>query len=145
MAPLGNSLLGDWPVEEKIAGRLPLTLELGLLAIVIGLVIGVPIGIVSAIRQDTTVDYVGRSVAIVGLATPNFWLGVMVMTYPSVWWGTCSVPSSENTRNPKRPACCKPTCRRRYRTLRVRRMSFMSSSRWSSSVGEGSNSGTRCR
>ena len=84
---LGNSLLGDWPVEDKIAGRLPVTLELGLLAIVIGLVIGVPIGIYSAIRQDTTVDYVGRSVAIVGLATPNFWLGIMVMTYPSVWWG----------------------------------------------------------
>ena len=84
---LGNSLLGDWPVEEKIAGRLSVTLELGLLAIVIGLVIGVPIGIFSAIRQDTTVDYVGRSVAIVGLAAPNFWLGIMVMTYPSVWWG----------------------------------------------------------
>ena len=84
---LGNSLLGDWPVEDKIAGRLPVTLELGLLVIVIGLVIGVPIGIYSAIRQDTTVDYVGRSVAIVGLATPNFWLGIMVMTYPSVWWG----------------------------------------------------------
>ena len=84
---LGNSLLGDWPVEQKIAGRLPVTLEIGLQAIVIGLVIGVPIGIYSAIRQDTTVDYVGRSVAIVGLATPNFWLGIMVMTYPSVWWG----------------------------------------------------------
>ena len=74
-------------MEEKIAGRLPVTLELGLLAMVIGLVIGVPIGIVSAIRQDTTVDYVGRSVAIVGLAAPNFWLGIMVMTFPSVWWG----------------------------------------------------------
>ena len=51
-----------------------------MLALVIGLVIGVPIGIVSAIRQDTTVDYMGRSAAIVGLAAPNFWLGIMVMT-----------------------------------------------------------------
>ncbi len=74
-------------MEEKIAGRLPVTLELGFLAIVIGLVIGVPTGIYSAIRQDTAVDYAGRTVAIFGLATPNFWLGVMVMTYPSVWWG----------------------------------------------------------
>ena len=84
---LGNSLLGDSPVEERIAGRLPVTLELGFLAIVIGLVIGVPIGIYSAIRQDTAVDYAGRTVAIFGLATPNFWLGIVVMTYPSVWWG----------------------------------------------------------
>ena len=84
---LGDSLLGKWSVEEKIVGRLPVTLELGFLAIVIGLVLGVPIGIWSAIRQDTTVDYAGRSVAILGLATPNFWLGIMVMTYPVIWWG----------------------------------------------------------
>ena len=38
-------------------------------------------------RQDTVGDYMGRSVAIIGLATPNFWLGVMVMIYPSIWWG----------------------------------------------------------
>ena len=84
---LGNSLFGDWPVEEKIIGRLPVTLELGVLAIIIGLAIGVPIGIYSAIRQDTAADYVGRTVAIFGLATPNFWLGIMVMTYPVIWWG----------------------------------------------------------
>ena len=84
---LGDSLLGKWSVEEKIVGRLPVTLELGFLALVIGLVLGVPIGIWSAIRQDTTVDYAGRSVAIFGLATPNFWLGIMVMTYPVIWWG----------------------------------------------------------
>ena len=84
---LGNSLFGDWPVEEKIVGRLPVTLELGVLAIIIGLAIGVPIGIYSAIRQDTAADYVGRTVAIFGLATPNFWLGIMVMTYPVIWWG----------------------------------------------------------
>ena len=84
---LGDSLLGKWSVEEKIVGRLPVTLELGFLALVIGLVLGVPIGIWSAIRQDTTVDYAGRSVAILGLATPNFWLGIMVMTYPVIWWG----------------------------------------------------------
>ena len=84
---LGNSLLGKWSVEEKIMGRLPVTLELGFLALVIGLVLGVPIGIWSAIRHDTTVDYAGRSVAILGLATPNFWLGIMVMTYPVIWWG----------------------------------------------------------
>ena len=84
---LGDSLMGDWSVEEKILGRLPVTIELGLLAIVIGLVIALPVGIYSAIRQDTAVDYAGRSIAILGLATPNFWLALMVMIYPAIWWG----------------------------------------------------------
>ena len=85
---LGESLWGSHlSVEEKIVGRLPVTIELGLLAIVIGLVIAVPVGIYSAIRQDTAADYVGRSVAILGLATPNFWLALMVVIYPVIWWG----------------------------------------------------------
>ena len=84
---LGRSLMGDWLVEEKILARLPVTIELGVLSIVIGLLIALPVGIYSAIRQDTAVDYAGRSIAILGLATPNFWLALMVMIYPAVWWG----------------------------------------------------------
>ena len=84
---LGESLMGRGAVEEQLADRLPVTVELGLLAIVIGLVIALPVGIYSAIRQDTAADYAGRSVAIIGLATPNFWLGIMVMIYPAIWWG----------------------------------------------------------
>ena len=84
---LGSSLLGQGTVEEKIIGRLPVTVELGLMAILIGLAIALPVGIYSAIRQDTVADFVGRSVAIIGLATPNFWLGIMVMIYPATWWG----------------------------------------------------------
>ena len=84
---LGNSLLGNWTVEDKIIGRLPVTIELGLLSIVIGLVIALPVGIYSAIRQDTAADYAGRSIAIIGLATPNFWLGLMVLLFPAIWWG----------------------------------------------------------
>ena len=84
---LGSSLLGQGTVEEKIIRRLPVTIELGLLAILIGLVIALPVGIYSAIRQDTVADFLGRSVAIIGLATPNFWLGIMVMIYPATWWG----------------------------------------------------------
>ena len=85
---LGNSLVGNRDaVERTIASRLPVTIQLGLMSIVIGLVIALPVGIYSAIRQDTSADYVGRSVAIVGLATPNFWLAMMVMLYPVIWWG----------------------------------------------------------
>ena len=84
---LGQSLLGRFSVREKIAGRLPVTMQLGATALVIGLLIALPVGIYSAIRQDTAADYVGRSVAVIGLATPNFWLAVMVMLYPAIWWG----------------------------------------------------------
>ena len=84
---LGESLMGHGAVEEKIIDRLPVTLELGLLAIVIGLLIALPVGIYSAIRQDTLADYLGRSLAVIGLATPNFWLGIMVMIFPAIWWG----------------------------------------------------------
>jgi peptide/nickel transport system permease protein len=84
---LGESLMGGWSIEERILGRLPVTIELGAMAIVIGLVIALPVGIYSAIRQDTATDYAGRSVAVIGMATPNFWLGTMVMLYPAIWWG----------------------------------------------------------
>ena len=85
---LGRSLVGNRDaIEETIVSRLPVTIQLGLMSIVIGLVIALPVGIYSAIRQDTSADYVGRSVAIVGLATPNFWLAMMIMLYPVIWWG----------------------------------------------------------
>ena len=83
----GESLMGGWRVEERLLERLPVTIELGIMAIVIGLLIALPVGIYSAIRQDTPADYVGRSIAIIGLATPNFWLALMVMIYPAIWWG----------------------------------------------------------
>lgn len=84
---LGNSLLGNWSVEEKIIERLPITIELGLISMVIGLMLALPIGIYSAIRQNTIADYAGRTVAVIGLATPNFWLATMVMIFPAIWWG----------------------------------------------------------
>ena len=83
----GESLFGGWSIGERIAGRLPVTIELGVLAIVIGLVIALPVGVYSAIRQDTAADYVGRTAAVIGMATPNFWLGIMVMLFPAIWWG----------------------------------------------------------
>ena len=81
----GEALRG-WSIGERLIGRLPVTIELGVLSILIGLVIALPVGIYSAIRQDTATDYVGRTVAVIGLATPNFWLAIMVMLYPALWW-----------------------------------------------------------
>ena len=83
---LGNSFVGAFTVEERIAGRFRVTLELGLISIFIALIIAIPAGIYSAVRQDTAGDYVGRSVAVLGLATPNFWLATIVLIYPAMWW-----------------------------------------------------------
>ncbi len=84
---LGESLWGGWPAERSLISRLPVTIELGVLSIVIGLVIALPVGIYSAVRQDTAADYLGRTIAIIGMATPNFWLALMVLLYPVLWWG----------------------------------------------------------
>jgi peptide/nickel transport system permease protein len=84
---LGNSLWRTTPVLQEVMERLPVTFELGALALVIGLLIALPIGIYAAMRQDTPGDLVARSFAILLLAVPSFWMGTMVMVFPSIWWG----------------------------------------------------------
>jgi peptide/nickel transport system permease protein len=84
---MGNSLWQATPVVDRLAERLPVTFELGLFAILIGLSIALPVGIYSAIRQDTAGDYIARSFSILLLAVPSFWLGTMVVVIPSIFWG----------------------------------------------------------
>ena len=84
---LGRSLWQSTPVTELLAERLPVTFELGLLAMLVALAIALPIGTYSALRQDTKSDYIARSFSILLLAVPSFWLGTMVMVFPSIWWG----------------------------------------------------------
>jgi peptide/nickel transport system permease protein len=83
----GRSLWQNTPVAELLLARLPITFELGLMALVVALTVAIPIGAYSAMRQDTTGDYVGRSFSILMLAVPSFWMGTMVMVFPSIWWG----------------------------------------------------------
>ncbi len=83
---LGQSLWRSTPVTEQILERLPVTFELGFLALVVALSVAVPVGIFSATRQDSTLDYAARSFSLVMLAIPGFWLGTLVMVFPSVWW-----------------------------------------------------------
>ena len=84
---MGNSLWQSTPVTERLAQRIPVTFELGVLAILIGLLIALPVGVYSAIRQDTAGDYIARSFSILLLAIPSFWLGTMVVVIPSILWG----------------------------------------------------------
>ena len=83
---LGTSLWTGTPVSSLIAERLPITFELGLLALLVSITVAIPIGIYSAIRQDTAGDYLARSFSIIMLSVPSFWLGTLVMVFPSVWW-----------------------------------------------------------
>lgn len=83
---LGKSLWTDRPVTTELGARLPVSLELGILGIIVGLVIAVPVGVYSGIRQDTWGDYVGRSFAIFCIAVPNFWIATLVIVMPSIWW-----------------------------------------------------------
>ena len=84
---LGKSLWQGTPVTEQLLARMPVTFELGAIALLVGLIIALPIGIYSAVRQDTTGDYIARSFSILLLAVPSFWLGTMVVVFPSIWWG----------------------------------------------------------
>jgi peptide/nickel transport system permease protein len=83
---LGRSLWQNTPVTEQLAATLPITFELGFLALIVALSVAIPIGIYSAVRQDTAGDYVARSFSLLMLAVPSFWLGTLVMVFPSVWW-----------------------------------------------------------
>ncbi len=84
---LGKSIHANLDVTDQIRRRLPVTLEVGILAMIIAMVISFPIGIYSAIRQDTASDYVFRSIAILFITLPSFWVGIMVIVFPSIWWG----------------------------------------------------------
>ncbi|MBP0627761.1 MULTISPECIES: ABC transporter permease [unclassified Cupriavidus] len=84
---LGQSLWQGEPVLRMVMARIPATFSLGVLALAVALTVALPIGVLSAIRQDTAADYVARSFSILMLAVPSFWLGTMVMVFPSVWWG----------------------------------------------------------
>ena len=82
----GTSLWTSTPVLETLLERMPVTLELAFLALIVALTVALPIGIYSAIRQDTSADYIMRSFSILMLAIPSFWLATMVMVLPSIWW-----------------------------------------------------------
>jgi peptide/nickel transport system permease protein len=83
---LGNSIIQHRPALDLVVERLPVTLELGLLALLISILFSLPLGVYSAVRQDTWGDYGGRTIAILMMSIPIFWTGTLIMIYPSVWW-----------------------------------------------------------
>src|SRR5215510_7973379 len=83
---LGVSFWTKEPVLEELLRRLPVSLELAVLAMFFGVMLALPAGIFSSIRQDTWLDYVFRSGAIGGLSIPGFWMATVVIVGASIWW-----------------------------------------------------------
>ncbi len=84
---LGRSLTTRRPVTQELLKRISLTCHLAVLSMGIGLLLALPIGILSAVRQDTTTDYVGRFIAVLGLSLPDFWLATVAITFLAIWVG----------------------------------------------------------
>ena len=74
-------------VMADILEVLPNTLELGLITIILAAVIGISVGVLSAVRRNSTLDYAFRGITIAGLSIPNFWLMILVIYLPALWWG----------------------------------------------------------
>src|SRR5260370_13272314 len=77
----GQSMFFEEPVAEDLAAKFPITLELTVLAMLIATIIAVPLGLVSAIKQDTPADYIARIISITGVALPNFWVGILIVYF----------------------------------------------------------------
>jgi len=84
---LGRSLRTNERVLHLIAAKLPVTIELAVLSLLVGIAIALPLGILAAVRRGTAVDYGGTALALTGLSVPNFWLGIMLILFVSVRLG----------------------------------------------------------
>jgi peptide/nickel transport system permease protein len=82
----GYSIFTSEPIPVALKKAIPVTVELALLGMVMGLLIAIPVGVLSATRQDKFADYMGRLVAISGLSLPDFWLGTLVITFAAIWF-----------------------------------------------------------
>jgi len=76
---LGKSILYKTPVASDIAKRLPVTAHLGILAFIIGMIVGIPLGVISAVRRGSWLDTVVTTLANLGITVPTFWLGIMMI------------------------------------------------------------------
>jgi peptide/nickel transport system permease protein len=84
---LGYSYVSELPTIDELAPRIPITAKLAVLALVFSVIFGVPLGVISAVKQDTWLDYVLRVVSLSGLSLPSFWLGLLILMAFVAWAG----------------------------------------------------------
>jgi peptide/nickel transport system permease protein len=83
----GRSLWSDLPIAPRIVRALGISLELALLASFLAVLIGITTGAISALTQDTPLDYLARSISITALSVPSFWVATLLIVFPAIWWG----------------------------------------------------------
>ena len=83
---MGRTLITGVDVTPMVLKTVPVSMQLGLMAMIISLTIALPVGIYAGIRPDTKIDLLLRSMAILFVTVPSFWLGTMILLYPSIWW-----------------------------------------------------------
>src|SRR5690348_5174476 len=101
---LGQSFNYEMPVSTLYFQRLPNSLELALAATLISFLIGIPAGIVSAVKVNSVWDQVGKTIALLGLSVPGFWLGLVMILVFSVWLGWLPTSGQGGWRNLVMPA-----------------------------------------
>ncbi len=84
---LGYAFVSEKPALDEILPRIPVTAKLAVLALVFSVLFGVPLGVISAVRQNTWLDYVLRVVSLSGLSLPSFWLGLLILMAGVQWFG----------------------------------------------------------
>lgn len=82
----GNSVFTGEAIAVSLKKSIPVTLELAALAMTFGLVFAIPMGVLSATRQDKLSDYIGRLVAVSGQSFPDFWIGTLIITFAAIWF-----------------------------------------------------------
>jgi peptide/nickel transport system permease protein len=90
---LGYSYVTDRPALAEILPRIPITARVAGLALTFAVMIGVPLGVISAVRQNTRLDYLLRVASLSGLSLPSFWLGLLVLMFAVAWFGTIPIYS----------------------------------------------------
>jgi peptide/nickel transport system permease protein len=88
---LGYSYVSERPAVEEIAPRIPVTAKLAALSLAFAVLIGVPLGVISAVRQNTVLDYLLRVASLAGLSMPSFWLGLLILMGFVAWFGTIPI------------------------------------------------------
>jgi peptide/nickel transport system permease protein len=84
---LGYAYVSEKPAIDEILPRIPVTAKLAVLALVFSVLFGVPLGVISAVRQNTALDYVLRVISLSGLSLPSFWLGLLILMAFVHWFG----------------------------------------------------------
>ena len=92
---LGFAYISEQPALDEIAPRIPVTAKLALLALIYSVILGVPLGVISAVRQNTGVDYLLRIFSLSGLSLPSFWLALLILMASVHWFGVIPIYSND--------------------------------------------------